>query len=79
MLYTTLNALWSRIISSYEPSIETTNGELLPDLASKDFTTGDTLLKYGAGLFFAFPPDTCLGYTSSITPCTDAMASSNDG
>ena len=62
MLFIAQNALRSRTISSYEPSMETTNGELLPDLASKEFTTGDTLLKYGAVLLYPFPPDIYLGY-----------------
>ena len=48
--------------------METTNGELLPDLACKESTAGDTPLKCGAVLLYLFPPDTCLGYTSSITP-----------
>ena len=81
MSYTALNALRSRIIPSYKPSIETTNGELLPDLASKEFATGEAPLKYSAVLFYPFPPTPAPGAPQVSHPCscTDTMVSSNDG
>ena len=59
-------ALGPGAIPSYEPSIEAGTRQLLFDLASKDTTIENALLKYGSLLHSTPPPDICIRYTSSI-------------
>ena len=53
-------------ISSYQPSLESSTRQLLLDLASKDTTIEEALLKYVTLLLLLCLPDICIRYSSSV-------------